>query len=158
MASLPADTTAKVSSVVLFGDPMNGTAVVGVDVNRVLVVCHKGDFICKGGDVITKKHLTYAKDAGMAAMFALVSHSVVCGHENVLMRYAERRCDVGYFEREFECCNAGHARSEHAGSDHATKHPESEYLISNLDILNLTPLHGSGFEPTHFHAFVLNLM
>lgn len=73
MKVLPADTTAKVSSVVLFGDPMNGTAVAGVEATRTLVVCHKGDDICQGGDSIKKAHLTYGKDASAAAMFALVS-------------------------------------------------------------------------------------
>lgn len=71
MASLPAATTAMVSSVVLFGDPLNGTAVAGVAANRQMVVCHAGDDICAGGDQIKGAHLSYAKDAPMAAMFAL---------------------------------------------------------------------------------------
>lgn len=42
-ASLPANTTAKISSVVLFGDPKNGTAIHGVAANKVLTICHASD-------------------------------------------------------------------------------------------------------------------
>jgi len=41
-ASLPANTTAKISSVVLFGDPKNGTAIQGIAADRVLTICHSG--------------------------------------------------------------------------------------------------------------------
>jgi cutinase len=56
---------------VLFGDPKNGTALNGVDANRVLTICHSGDDICKGGDDVGLAHLNYSSDAGTAAMFAL---------------------------------------------------------------------------------------
>jgi len=46
-ASLPANTTAKISSVVLFGDPKNGTAIQGVAANKVLIICHASDeYVC----------------------------------------------------------------------------------------------------------------
>ncbi|KAJ0119566.1 cutinase [Diaporthe amygdali] len=62
----------KVSSVVLFGDPRNGTAVAGVDQARVLSLCNAQDDICaKGGDVITLDHLTYNRNAPQAAMFVM---------------------------------------------------------------------------------------
>jgi cutinase len=64
---LPASTTAKLSSVVLFGDPKNGTAIPNIDMAKVLTVCHKGDDICKGGDEIGIQHLSYSLDAGLAA-------------------------------------------------------------------------------------------
>jgi cutinase len=41
-ASLPANTTAKISSVVLFGDPKNGTAIQGISADKVLTICHSG--------------------------------------------------------------------------------------------------------------------
>jgi len=70
-AQLPTNTTSRISSVVLFGDPKNGTAITGVDAKRVLTVCHAKDDICAGGDAIGLAHLDYAKNAGQAAMFAL---------------------------------------------------------------------------------------
>ncbi|KAL1881188.1 hypothetical protein Daus18300_001039 [Diaporthe australafricana] len=66
------DVAARVSSVVLFGDPRNGTAVAGVDQARVLSLCNAQDDICaKGGDVITLDHLTYNRNAPQAAMFVM---------------------------------------------------------------------------------------
>ena len=41
-ASLPAKTTAKISSVILFGDPKNGTAIQGIAADKVLTICHSG--------------------------------------------------------------------------------------------------------------------
>jgi cutinase len=70
-AQLPNTTMAKVSSVVLFGDPRNGTAVQGVDAGRTMVVCHAGDNICQGGDLILPAHLNYSSDATAAAMFVM---------------------------------------------------------------------------------------
>lgn len=61
-----------VSSVILFGDPRNGTAVRGVDPARVRSFCNAADDICaKGGDVVTLDHLTYNRDAPAAAMFVM---------------------------------------------------------------------------------------
>lgn len=62
----------QVSSVVLFGDPRNGTAVTGTQAGRVLSLCNAQDDICaKGGDAITLAHLTYNRDAAQAAMFVM---------------------------------------------------------------------------------------
>ena len=66
------DVASRISSVVLFGDPRNGTAVAGVDQARVLSLCNAQDDICaKGGDVITLDHLTYNRNAPQAAMFVM---------------------------------------------------------------------------------------
>lgn len=70
-SQLPSNTTSKISSIVLFGDPKNGTAISGVDSKRVLTICHTEDDICKGGDDVGLGHLNYSSDAGTAAMFAL---------------------------------------------------------------------------------------
>lgn len=74
-AILPANVTSKISTVVLYGDPKNGTAVTGVDASRVFTVCHTGDDICEGGDFVLLPHLTYGfgndgADVKMGAMFA----------------------------------------------------------------------------------------
>ncbi|KAH7383696.1 cutinase-domain-containing protein [Cadophora sp. MPI-SDFR-AT-0126] len=71
--SLPSNTTSKIASIVLFGDPNNGTVIQGVESARVRTFCHAGDDICKGGDAVLKDHLTYAKDARTAAMWAMGS-------------------------------------------------------------------------------------
>ena len=68
---LPAATMAQVSSVVIFGDPDNGQAVQGIGSSKVLVICHDGDNICQGGDLILLPHLTYSENAGEAAAFVV---------------------------------------------------------------------------------------
>ncbi|PMD23136.1 carbohydrate esterase family 5 protein [Hyaloscypha hepaticicola] len=87
-AALPANTTAKISSVVLFGDPKNGTAIQGIAADKVLTICHTGDDICKGGDDISLSHLNYSLDAGTAAMFALGSAGAKLGITSQKMRPA----------------------------------------------------------------------
>ncbi|KAF6820410.1 cutinase [Colletotrichum musicola] len=67
--SLPAATMAKISSVVLFGDPGNPSPVPGAE-GKTKVFCHEDDAVCKGG-FITVDHLTYAEDASAAAQFVL---------------------------------------------------------------------------------------
>ncbi|PSS03420.1 cutinase-domain-containing protein [Coniella lustricola] len=63
---------AHIMSVVLFGDPLNGTAVAGVTSDRVLSLCNTDDDICaKHGDKITLDHLTYSQNAPQAAMFVM---------------------------------------------------------------------------------------
>ncbi len=57
---LPNTMMSKVASVVLFGDPKNGTGVSGVEDAKVLIVCYAGDDICKGGDVVGSAHLDYS--------------------------------------------------------------------------------------------------
>ncbi|TGO63304.1 hypothetical protein BOTNAR_0102g00060 [Botryotinia narcissicola] len=71
MSSLPTTTTSRVKSVVMFGDPKNGTALAGIDSSKVMTICDPKDDICKGGDVILPAHLEYSANAGTAAMFAL---------------------------------------------------------------------------------------
>jgi len=88
--SLPASTTAKISSVVLFGDPKNGTAIQGVAANKVLTICHAGDDICKGGDDISMSHLNYSLDSRTAAVFALGSAGAKLGITSQKMRPADR--------------------------------------------------------------------
>ncbi|KAF6805587.1 cutinase [Colletotrichum sojae] len=67
--SLPAATIAKISSVVLFGDPGNPAPVPGAE-GKTMVFCHEDDAVCNGG-FITVDHLTYAEDASAAAQFVL---------------------------------------------------------------------------------------
>ncbi|KAE8442763.1 hypothetical protein EG329_002851 [Mollisiaceae sp. DMI_Dod_QoI] len=62
---------AQVSSVVIFGDPDNGTAVGAIDPSKVLVICHSDDYICKGSVIVDADHLDYADDAGTAAAFVV---------------------------------------------------------------------------------------
>ncbi|GKT45567.1 cutinase [Colletotrichum spaethianum] len=71
ISQLPPDQQARISSVVLFGDPLGGAAVPGVDGSRLLVVCHAGDNICEGGDFIFSSHLDYSTDAPTAALFVM---------------------------------------------------------------------------------------
>ncbi|KAF4634940.1 hypothetical protein G7Y89_g3152 [Cudoniella acicularis] len=88
-AGLPANTTAKIASVVLFGDPKNGTALNGVDASKVITFCHTSDDICKGGDTISLSHLNYSADAGAAAMFALGSAAPKLGITSQRLRPAD---------------------------------------------------------------------
>ncbi|KAM0815334.1 putative Cutinase [Seiridium cardinale] len=66
---LPAATSSKVAAAVIFGDPDNGDAVQGVSSANTKVICHTGDNICQGGDLILAPHLTYGQDANTAASF-----------------------------------------------------------------------------------------
>ncbi|KAH8601392.1 putative cutinase, partial [Bisporella sp. PMI_857] len=68
---LSASVSAKVSSVVIFGDPDNGTAVGTIDPAKVLIVCHDGDLICEGSIIITPAHSNYANDAASSAAFVV---------------------------------------------------------------------------------------
>jgi cutinase len=70
-SSASSSTLASISSVVLFGDPRNGSAIAGVDAAKVLVACHDGDVVCKGGQIILPPHLNYSSDAPAAAMFVM---------------------------------------------------------------------------------------
>lgn len=44
-------------TVVIFGDPLNGTAVGTVNPSKVLVICHAQDLICKGTWIVDSEHL-----------------------------------------------------------------------------------------------------
>jgi cutinase len=70
-AALPSNMTAALSSVVLFGDPLNGTAVTGVPAARATTICHAGDDICRQGSIVSPAHLNYSLDAASAAMFVM---------------------------------------------------------------------------------------
>ncbi|KXH30365.1 cutinase [Colletotrichum nymphaeae SA-01] len=71
VGQLPPDQRARLSSVVLFGDPLGGKAIDGVDPTKLLVVCHTGDNICQGGNFIFNPHLDYSLDAPTAALFVM---------------------------------------------------------------------------------------
>jgi cutinase len=58
-----------VSSAVIFGDPDNGKPVGKISAAKTKVICHTGDNICAGGDLILTPHLTYSQNAGEAATF-----------------------------------------------------------------------------------------
>ncbi|EPE30730.1 alpha/beta-Hydrolase [Glarea lozoyensis ATCC 20868] len=66
---LSAAVSAKVSSVVIFGDPNYGSAVGTIPASKVKVFCHTGDNICEGGITVTSAHLNYKNDAPAAAKF-----------------------------------------------------------------------------------------
>ena len=68
-AQLTSDQLSKVSSAVIFGDPLSHQAVKGIDASRVHIVCHAGDDICSQGFIIGLPHLTYAEDAASSASF-----------------------------------------------------------------------------------------
>ena len=74
---LPADTMAKVSSVVIFGDPKNGQPVAGASAAKTLVICHAGDDICQGGALILLPHITYAENANQAAAFVIAQAGAI---------------------------------------------------------------------------------
>lgn len=87
-------------SVVIFGDPFNGTAIANIDPSKVMIICHTNDYICKGSSRLSPDHanvsfnskvyvrdllftpLQYQNDAATAAAFAvkmagleLISHT-----------------------------------------------------------------------------------
>lgn len=66
---MDAATSAKVNSVLIFGDPNNGTAVGSIPAAKTKVICHDGDNICQHGDQILQPHLTYSMNADEAAQF-----------------------------------------------------------------------------------------
>jgi cutinase len=66
---MPAAMMAKVNSVVIFGDPDNPKPVQGASTAKTQVICHTGDQICAGQDVILAPHLTYSQNAMQAAQF-----------------------------------------------------------------------------------------
>ncbi|KAJ7784140.1 cutinase [Mycena metata] len=66
---LSASVAARINAVVIFGDPDNGQAVQGIPASKVDVICHVGDDICLGGDLVLEPHLTYSMDTPAAAAF-----------------------------------------------------------------------------------------
>nr|GAT58447.1 cutinase [Mycena chlorophos] len=59
----------RIKAAVIFGDPDDGQAVAGVSAANTDVICHVGDDICAGGDLILPPHLTYGADTPAAAAF-----------------------------------------------------------------------------------------
>ncbi|KAI0132956.1 carbohydrate esterase family 5 protein [Xylariales sp. AK1849] len=68
---LPASAVAAVNSIVIFGDPDNGSPLQSAAASKVLTICHTGDNICDHGDLILLPHLTYLLDADTAADFVI---------------------------------------------------------------------------------------
>ncbi|EFQ26957.1 cutinase [Colletotrichum graminicola] len=66
---LTAAQIARISAVLIFGDPFNGQPVGLVPASKVKVICHTGDNICEGGIIITAQHRNYEQDAILAAAF-----------------------------------------------------------------------------------------
>jgi hypothetical protein len=78
-------TSTSLSSVVLFGDPANGTAVPGVAADRVFTACHAGDRICEGGVLVLPAHLNYSGDAPAAAMFVMQKTGLGMGSADAVL-------------------------------------------------------------------------
>ena len=88
-------TLEKVSSVVLFGDPKNGTAIDGLPRDRVRSICHEGDKICQGGSLVLPQHLNYSSDVPGAAMFVLNAAGVGMASEDAVLQGMESIPGVG---------------------------------------------------------------
>ncbi|KAF2670642.1 cutinase [Microthyrium microscopicum] len=54
-------------AVVLFGDPMSGTAIPGISKDKINTICAIGDTICTGLPIITASHMVYAANSISAA-------------------------------------------------------------------------------------------
>lgn len=83
-SQLSPDNLSGISSIVTFGDPDNGTAIVSGTTmlkNNVLSICHADDEICcmKDGIMIRQSHLNYAQDAGAAAAFVAMKSGLGIG-------------------------------------------------------------------------------
>jgi len=52
----------RIKALVLYGDPMNGADVKGIDNNRVKTICNSNDGVCKGEFNITAGHMSYSSD------------------------------------------------------------------------------------------------
>ncbi|KAF2706626.1 carbohydrate esterase family 5 protein [Pleomassaria siparia CBS 279.74] len=66
---ITAANAAKITAVLVFGDPKNGTAFGSITASKTKVICHSGDNICEGGIIVTAAHLNYQNDAPAAATF-----------------------------------------------------------------------------------------
>lgn len=67
--SLPAETMAKINSVLPFGDLRNRAAITRAE-GKILTVCHENDAMCSGGFVAVER-LACIEDAGTAARFVI---------------------------------------------------------------------------------------
>ncbi|KAJ7930560.1 cutinase [Mycena leptocephala] len=75
---LSPDVAARISSVVIFGDPDNGNAVHGVPASNTCIICHAGDVVCDGVPLLDilllltlPEHLNYYLDIGAAVKFVV---------------------------------------------------------------------------------------
>ncbi|KAJ7213908.1 cutinase, partial [Mycena pura] len=66
---LSSSVLSRIKAAVIFGDPDNGQAVSGISSSRTDIICHTGDDICEGGDIVLEPHLTYGTDTPAAAAF-----------------------------------------------------------------------------------------
>ncbi|KAK1992715.1 cutinase [Colletotrichum falcatum] len=66
---LTAAQIARISAVLIFGDPFDGQPVGLIPSSKVKIICHEGDNICDGGILITADHRNYEEDAIPAAAF-----------------------------------------------------------------------------------------
>ncbi|KAG7094509.1 hypothetical protein E1B28_005340 [Marasmius oreades] len=66
---LSPDVQSRVAAALAFGDPLNGQPVTGVSADQTKVICHFGDNICAGGNLVLAPHLTYGRDTRDAAKF-----------------------------------------------------------------------------------------
>lgn len=48
-------------TVVIFGDPDDGHPVGSIPASKVDIICHSGDNICAGGDLVLPTHLTVSE-------------------------------------------------------------------------------------------------
>lgn len=72
VATIPAALEPKVSSVLLFGNPIRaiGKSVTGIYQSRTIDFCAAGDPVCENGGGDTGAHLSYRANADAAAAFA----------------------------------------------------------------------------------------
>ncbi|KAL8948207.1 MAG: hypothetical protein Q9222_005582 [Ikaeria aurantiellina] len=68
-AQLTGDVVARVTAVVLFGDPFDGRPFPNIDASKVKTFCFEKDLICKDTVIVDGYHLAYSVDAGPAAQF-----------------------------------------------------------------------------------------
>ncbi|KAK7462162.1 hypothetical protein VKT23_007765 [Stygiomarasmius scandens] len=59
----------RINAVVIFGDPDRDRPIAGIPSNRIDIICHVGDNICDGGDLILPPHLDYQLNVPAAAQF-----------------------------------------------------------------------------------------
>lgn len=79
------ETAGQLTSVVMFGDPRNGTAVPGVSADRVFEACHDGDRICQGGSAVLPQHLNYSGDTPSAALFVMQKTGLGMGSSDAVL-------------------------------------------------------------------------
>ena len=66
---LPAEVSARVKAVVLFGDPFEGRPIPNIDPGNVDTFCFATDTICQDTIFVGPSHLAYSIDAVPAARF-----------------------------------------------------------------------------------------